>query len=106
MQMPSFDHVPSAIALDLDDTLLNGRSELSKRNREAIEKCLSHGLPVIFATSRPERSVRRLIGHDLVNRCSLVMMNGAIARGIYPLAGYLRETITPEVLGTSEKWTH
>jgi Cof subfamily protein (haloacid dehalogenase superfamily) len=96
MNLPRFDTAPQAIAIDLDGTLLDSKSQLSSRSRAAVEGCLLNGLPVIIATSRPERSVRRLIGDDLTNKCSLVMMNGAIARGVAPLSGSIRETIPQE----------
>ncbi len=37
--------------------------------------------------------MRRLIGPELARRCSLITLNGALARGAAPLSGALRETI-------------
>lgn len=96
MNLPIFDIAPKAIAIDLDGTLLNTKSQVSARNRLAIDSCVSSGLPVIIATARTERSVRRLIGEELANMCSLVMMNGTIARGRAPLSGIIREAMPPE----------
>jgi Cof subfamily protein (haloacid dehalogenase superfamily) len=97
MNLPHLTNLPKAIAIDLDGTLLNSRSELSRRNYKAIERCLLLGIPVILATARTERSIIKLIGPDLVNRCSLVMLNGAIIKGAKPLSGYFRETIEPGI---------
>lgn len=62
MNLPNFDHAPGAIAIDLDGTLLNSQSQLSERNRIAIDKCIEHNIPVIIATSRPARTLHRLLG--------------------------------------------
>jgi hydroxymethylpyrimidine pyrophosphatase-like HAD family hydrolase len=63
--LPVFRRAPGAIALDLDGTLLNSRVQISERNRRALEKCLARGIPVIIATARPARSVRRRLGDDI-----------------------------------------
>ncbi len=85
VNLPPLRCRPRAVALDLDGTLLNSRGELSPRNRRAVAQALAAGLPVVIATSRAGRSVRRLIGPELTHVCSLVMLNGALARGAAPL---------------------
>ena len=97
MNIPKFSKLPSAIAIDLDGTLLNSQKQLSERNRTAIEKCIERGIPIILNTGRSERATRRPIGDDLANACSLVMANGANARGRPPLSGVIREAISSEV---------
>ena len=97
MKLPKFAKLPGAIALDLDGTLLNSHSQLSDRNRLALEKCIELGIPVIIATSRSERHMRRVIGDELSCACSLVMANGSNARGRVPLSGLVRETIPADV---------
>jgi Cof subfamily protein (haloacid dehalogenase superfamily) len=97
MKLPDFIKVPDAVAIDLDGTLLSSKSQLSGRNRKAIERCVSCGVPVVIATSRPARSVRRLIGDRLTERCSLVLLNGAIAIGTPSLSGYYREILPDEI---------
>lgn len=99
MRLPHFDKYPRAVAIDLDGTLLNSQSELSERNRKALLQCLDQGLPVIIATSRPFRTTRRLVGADIIDRCSLVLMNGAYARGRPPLSGEFSETLDPAGAG-------
>jgi Cof subfamily protein (haloacid dehalogenase superfamily) len=91
--LPEFHKRPGAITLDLDGTLLNSRGLLSVRNSKAIDECLQKGIPIVVATSRPARSVRRLIGAELMGRCSLVMQNGAIGIGVAPLSGNINEII-------------
>lgn len=96
--LPDFQQRPDAIALDIDGTLLDSKSQLSRRNRAAIEKCLQKGIPIIIATSRPLRSVRRLLGQEIMNACSLVMQNGAIGIGRAPLSGQTKEPIPQNIL--------
>jgi Cof subfamily protein (haloacid dehalogenase superfamily) len=97
MKLPKFAKLPGAIAVDLDGTLLNSHSQLSDRNRLALEKCIERGIPVIIATSRSERHMRRVIGDELSCACSLVMANGSNAKGRAPLSGLVRETIPADV---------
>ncbi len=97
MNLPDFKKVPDAVAIDVDGTLLNSQSQLSGRNRKAIERCIGCGVPVVIATSRPTRSVRRLIGDKLTERCSLVLMNGAVTIGAPPLSGCYREILPDEI---------
>jgi Cof subfamily protein (haloacid dehalogenase superfamily) len=91
MDLPDFKNPPKAIAVDLDGTLLNSKTELSARNHKALEKCISAGIPVIIATSRPARIFNRIFPWDLAAACSLIIMNGAIAIGKGPLSGYFKE---------------
>jgi Cof subfamily protein (haloacid dehalogenase superfamily) len=97
MNLPKFTKLPGAVAIDLDGTLLNSKTQLSVRNRAALEKCIRRGIPVIIATSRSERATRRVIGNDLADVCSLVTANGANAVGRPPLFGLVRESIPAEV---------
>lgn len=97
MNFPSFDRHPRAIAVDLDGTLLNSQTQLSERNRRAIVACFEYRIPVVIATSRPARTVRRVIGDELANGCSLVLMNGALAIAAPPLSGLVKETIKPSL---------
>ncbi len=97
-KLPSFDRVPRAVAIDLDGTLLDSRSRLSARNTAAVGGCVARGLPVVIATSRPARSVRRLVGDELVQACSLVLQNGAVTRGTIPLYGTTVEALSPQIV--------
>lgn len=97
LRLPVFHKIPGAIAIDLDGTLLNSETQLSERNRTAIEACLARAIPVVIATSRPARTTRRALGDNLSDKCSLVLMNGALALGVPPLSGELREPFHPGV---------
>jgi Cof subfamily protein (haloacid dehalogenase superfamily) len=96
--LPDFSRRPDAVAIDIDGTLLDDKSKLSQRNSQAIQKCLTKGIPIIIATSRPARSVRRLVGMGIMNACSLVMQNGAIGIGQEPFSGRIKETIPHQIL--------
>ena len=48
---------------------------------------MTAGIAVIVATSRPVRTVRHFIGTELLDRLSIVSMNGASAIGREPLVG-------------------
>jgi len=100
MNLPAFDRIPKAIAVDLDGTLLNTEARLSDRSRAAVEECVARGLPVAIATSRPARTVRRLLVGNLASTCSLVVMNGAAALAAPPLSGAFREALPPGVAGS------
>lgn len=93
MKLPTFSRPPDAAAIDMDGTLLDSRSRLSSNVAAALEKCLDKGFPVIVATSRAHRSVRRLLGEDIANACSLVTQNGSFGLGRPPLSGRIKEAI-------------
>ena len=95
--LPRFEKPPDAIVLDLDGTLLNSQTQLSERNRVAINRCVAQDIPVIIATSRPARSVRRFLGYELTDSCSLILLNGAVARAAPPLSGLIQETLPSAV---------
>jgi len=97
LRLPVFHKMPGAVAIDLDGTILNSEARLSERSREAIEECLAREIPVIIATSRPARTTRRALGDNLSDRCSLILMNGALALGVPPLSGEFREPLPPGV---------
>ena len=97
LRLPAFNRLPGAVAIDLDGTLLNSRTQLSGRNRAAVEACVSRGVPVVIATSRPVRTTRRALGDDLVDKCSLVIMSGALAIGVPPLSGVFKASFPPAI---------
>ncbi len=97
MNLPDFEQVPRAVAIDLDGTLLNSRTQLSARSHSALEQCIARDIPVIIATSRPARIFKRIFPQDLAVRCSFALMNGAVTSGNPPLSGYLKETLPEEL---------
>lgn len=93
LKLPSFDKLPHAIAVDLDGTLLNDQAQISQRTYLAVMACTKNNIPVVIATARPARTLRRAIGEELAEKCSLIFMNGAFAVAAPPLSGFFRETI-------------
>jgi Cof subfamily protein (haloacid dehalogenase superfamily) len=98
MNLPDFETIPRAIAIDLDGTLLNSQTQLSERNQRAVEHCITHGIPVIIATSRPARIFNRIFPQDLRQKCSYIVMSGSIAQGNPPLSGHHKEPLTDTVI--------
>ena len=97
INLPVFTRPPDAVALDLDGTLFDSKTRLSQRNLTSIENCITYGIPVIIATSRPARSVHRYLGEELIKTCSLILQNGAIARAAPPLSGDFKESFPSEL---------
>lgn len=94
MNLPDFSsHTPKAVALDLDETALNSSARLTERTRSALHAVHELGLPLIIATSRPERVLPVLVGDDILEITSLVQMNGTIATGRAGLTGSLKHTL-------------
>lgn len=98
MNIPEFKTIPRAVAIDLDGTLLNSRTELSERNYRALDQCIVHGVPIIIATSRPIRIFNRIFPQELRQRCSYIVMNGALAKGNPPLSGYFKESLPADTV--------
>ena len=98
MNLPKFEKLPGAIAIDLDGTLLNSHTQLSERNHTALQNCIELGIMVIIATSRPVRIFNRIFPQDLAARCSLVVMNGALAVGRFPLSGKIKQILPEKII--------
>ena len=91
MNLPDFTtEMPLAVALDLDETTLGSNSRLADRTRRALHAVHDTGLPMVIATSRPERVLSVLVGDDILQMTSLVQMNGTIATGRAGLTGSFR----------------
>ena len=96
LKLPDFgSHTPKAVALDLDETTLNSSARLADRTRSALHAVHPLGLPLIIATSRPERVLPTLVGDDILEITSLVQMNGTVATGRAGLTGSLKHTLDP-----------
>ncbi|TDI90222.1 MAG: hypothetical protein E2O75_06390, partial [Chloroflexi bacterium] len=88
LNLPDFTATrPRAVALDLDETTLGSDSRLTDRTRSALHAVNDAGLPMVIATSRPERVLPVLVGADILEITSLVQMNGTIAIGRAGLSG-------------------
>jgi hydroxymethylpyrimidine pyrophosphatase-like HAD family hydrolase len=94
LNLPHFgSHTPKAVALDLDETTLDSSARLAERTRSALYAVHALGLPLIIATSCPERVLSVLVGDDILEITSLVQMNGTIATGRAGLTGSLKRTL-------------
>lgn len=67
-----------ALVFDLDDTLLDTAKRIGPRTRRALDAWLADGREIIFATSRPIRKVRAMLPTELIQRCDIITMNGAV----------------------------
>ncbi len=94
MNLPDFSQqTPRAVALDLDETTLNSDAKLDERTRATLHAVHQLEIPMIIATSRPERVLPALIGDDILKITSLVQMNGTVATGRARLTGKLKHTL-------------
>ena len=64
------------MAIDLDGTLLNSVGEISKRNREALEKAINKGIAIILASGRTIDSIKNFAS-ELSSTNYLISGNGA-----------------------------
>ena len=69
----------SLLALDLDGTLLNGRGQISDRNRTAIDKARARGVHVALVTGRRFRDSRP-IALELGLDVPVIAHNGALTK--------------------------
>ena len=69
----------SLLALDLDGTLLNGRGQISDRNRTAIDKARAKGVHVALVTGRRFRDSRP-IALELGLDVPVIAHNGALTK--------------------------
>ncbi|MGC8481473.1 MAG: HAD family hydrolase, partial [Acidimicrobiales bacterium] len=71
----------SLVATDLDGTLLNSDSKVSRENREAIERASRAGIVTIAATARSARSVAS-IGREAGLGSIAICANGSVGYNI------------------------
>ena len=94
MNLPDFSNqTPRAIALDLDETTLNSRARLNDRTRDVLHAIHKLTVPIIIATSRPQRVLSTLVGDDILEISSLVQMNGTVATGRAGLHGHFTKNL-------------
>ena len=74
--LPPVDVLPRTVVLDLDGTAFDPSGVLRQRSQDAIAWLLERDVPVVIATARPLRVVRTRIGRDLLERVSVIHMNG------------------------------
>lgn len=67
-----------AIVLDLDFTLLTRQKTVRPETEAALLRAHEIGFQLIIATSRPIRAVRSFVSEALLERCTLITLNGAV----------------------------
>ena len=67
------------LAVDLDDTLLNEKSEVSAANKEAIQEAVRRGVIVTIATGRMFESAQK-IAKEIGIDAALIAYNGALVQ--------------------------
>lgn len=65
------------LAVDLDDTLLNEKSEVSEANKRAIQEAVARGVIVTIATGRMFESAQKIAG-EIGLDVPLIAYNGAL----------------------------
>lgn len=66
------------IAVDIDGTLLNSKSELTEPTREAISKAMDKGIVVIVSTGRPTYGMDRMLKSiGISENIPMIVYNGA-----------------------------
>ncbi|EWH20084.1 HAD family hydrolase, partial [Bacillus haynesii] len=65
------------IAVDLDGTLLNSESKISKENIDAIKKAREHGIEVVVATGRASFDVQAIFEPTGI-KTWIISANGAV----------------------------
>lgn len=88
-----------AIFLDLDDTLLNRRKEITPGNREAIRRALEQGHKITITTGRPLESALRVAEELGLTQegCYLIAFNGAIVYDSFRREIIFRDAIPLEL---------
>ena len=69
------------IAMDIDGTLLDSRSQLPPRNAKAIAEAAAQGIEIVMVTGRRFNSAK-LIAEQLPCETKLIVSNGALVKSI------------------------
>ena len=72
------------IAIDLDDTLLDSKKQISEANRQAIKEALDKGVKVVIASGRPYFRVQPILkelGFDKEEHYVITYNGGRISNG-------------------------
>lgn len=92
----------SAIALDLDGTLLNSKKEISKRNKETIMKAAKAGAKIILASGRPVPGIMKIAHALRLEEIGgyILAYNGGMIIDCKTKEVIRRETISPDYYHT------
>jgi Cof subfamily protein (haloacid dehalogenase superfamily) len=86
------------VAVDMDDTLLDGTLNVSPRTREAIDKAHEQGAFVTICTGRMFSSAKPF-ALDLNMRTPIITYNGGMIRSAFTKEMLFHKTIAPDVAG-------
>jgi Cof subfamily protein (haloacid dehalogenase superfamily) len=84
------------VAVDMDDTLLDGTLEVSQRTREAINKAHEQGVSVTIATGRMFSSTLPY-ALELNIKTPIITYNGGMIRSAFTKEILFHKTIVPEI---------
>jgi len=94
------------IAIDLDGTLLNSRSEVSAANRQALQAATACGVQVAVVTGRRSHSARKFV-EQIPCPVTLISSNGALitsAAGEAAYRNFLPRSAARRVLETTREF--
>jgi Cof subfamily protein (haloacid dehalogenase superfamily) len=90
------DWRPRLIASDMDGTLLRGDDTVSEATVTELERWRADGVPVVLATGRPPRWMRRI--RDVLGYGTAVCCNGAVLMDLERFEIIHEEPLHPDVL--------
>jgi Cof subfamily protein (haloacid dehalogenase superfamily) len=92
------DWKPRLIASDMDGTLLRWDDTVSETTVAELERWRADGVPVVLATGRPPRWMRRI--RDVLGYGTAVCCNGAVLLDLERFEIVHEEPLHPDVLGS------
>lgn len=93
------------VAVDMDDTLLDGTLKVSPRTCEVIQKAHEQGVLVTIATGRMFSSAMPF-AQALNIRTPIITYNGGMIRSAFTKEMLFHKTISPEVAGKIVEFFH
>ena len=92
------DWKPRLIASDMDGTLLRWDDTVSDETVAELERWRADGVPIVLATGRPPRWMRRI--RDVLGYGTAVCCNGAVLLDLASFEVLEEEALQPELLGS------
>jgi Cof subfamily protein (haloacid dehalogenase superfamily) len=90
------DWKPRLIASDMDGTLLRWDDTVSEETVAELERWRADGVPIVLATGRPPRWMRRI--RDVLGHGTAVCCNGAVLLDLESFQVLEEEALQPELL--------